>query len=161
MRLQRGLGGETVRTTARGLTPMRIRTPDRPRRRQRRSSVASHRARTIALAAAVAAPSLMLSTVGLAQTWTATVSGSWSTAGNWTALPSVGPSTTLNFNASGATTYDALDDFPGAFELQQVNFNGTSAGPVSVTTGSLSLLRFTTFGSTINNSTAGNVSVNG
>src|SRR4051812_31681048 len=154
--------GRTSQTTnARGLTPMRIRTSDRPRRRRHCSSNVHRRARAVALAAAVAVPSLALSTVGLAQTWTATVNGSWSTASNWTSLPSAGPSTTLNFNASRATAYDALDHLVGPLELQQVNFKGISPGPLSVAPGPLPTRRFPAFGATLNNNTAGNVSLNG
>src|SRR4051812_7666145 len=114
---------------------MRTRTPDRSRSRSVRRRAA------VALAAAVAAPALAWPVVASAQTWTANVSGSWSTASNWTSLPASNPSTQLLFTAQNADSYDALDDIPGVFDLQSLSFVGTSAGSLSASTGSLSVLR--------------------
>lgn len=58
--------------------------------------------------------------------WNPTESGIWNLATNWTGgLPVSSATTTLSFG--GTSTYSALDDFNGAFTLNQLNFNGTAA----------------------------------
>jgi fibronectin-binding autotransporter adhesin len=59
--------------------------------------------------------------------WAVATSGSWSNSGNWSPSGlSTGASVVLNFG--GSTTYTATDDISGAFTLNQLSFNGSTAG---------------------------------
>ncbi len=68
--------------------------------------------------------------------WTATATGNWSTAGNWSpaTVPTSNTGTVLQFNASGSTSYTANQDSGVAdpFALQGIIFNSSSSGTITL-----------------------------
>lgn len=86
-----------------------------------------------------------------AQTNTYTPVGpfTWSTAANWNVTPPVGGSATtvLQFNNSGSSFYDALNDLAGTFQLNGLLLNSTSSR-VSIISGNA--LNFTQDGASNN-----------
>ncbi|HEX8524978.1 MAG TPA: autotransporter-associated beta strand repeat-containing protein [Tepidisphaeraceae bacterium] len=94
------------------------------------------------LAAAVAGAALAGSGSARAQyIWTNTAGGNWSTASNWSgnvAPPTIGGgSTTLQFDNSGSSSYTANYDANSYFNLNQLTFNSSSSGAISLTSGTL------------------------
>ena len=75
-------------------------------------------------------------------TWTATASGNWSTASNWT--PNAAPAsnaaaTILQFNAGGTTSYTATNDIADPFSLLGMIANSSSANPITIAGGALTV----------------------
>jgi len=87
--------------------------------------------RLISISRATAALTLLLVAAARAPAqsyaWNVSTSGNWSNGADWNpSAPSSGSSVVLNFG--GTTTYTATDDISGAFTLNQLNFNGSTAG---------------------------------
>ncbi len=129
--------------------------------RSRRTDAWRRAARVCAVAAVVATVTGSITPWAAAQTWVSPASGVWSDPLNWSAPPVSGATTDLWFPSSGAQSYVATDDFPGPFMLRGMIFNGTSTGPISVNTGSLSWLRHAGGGTLIDNRGVGPVLLNG
>jgi hypothetical protein len=95
-------------------------------------------------------------------TWVATASGNWSTGANWIpATPPVSNATTtvLQFNAAGTTSYTATNDIADPFALLGLIFNSSSANPITLAGGALTLSASGTAGF-INQNGPGAVTIN-
>src|SRR5437867_3677951 len=85
---------------------------------------------TLALifAALLAAP-VLRAPAQVTNIWTNTVNGTWSDPNNWSnGAPASASSTIIRFDASGATSYVATNDFAGGLALNQLQLNSSSTG---------------------------------
>jgi hypothetical protein len=95
-------------------------------------------------------------------TWSATTSGNWSNAANWTpaAVPTSNAATTvLQFNASGTTSYTATNDIADPFSLLGVIANSSSTSPITLAGGALTVSAAGTIGF-INQNGSGSAVIN-
>ena len=77
-------------------------------------------------------------------TWTATASGNWSTAGNWdvNGVPVSVATTVVQFNNNGTTAYTATQDIAASFQLNGLIVNSTSTGAITITDATGNALSF-------------------
>jgi autotransporter-associated beta strand protein len=108
--------------------------------------------------------SLVATTAGYSQTptatWIATTDGTWSTAANWNPAatpPSGATSTILQFNATGAASYNSDNDTGPFFSMLGMTLNSSSSNAITISDGTLT---FSASGTTGLLSQYGNGAVN-